>query len=75
MAVNEELGALFGGFIVNAKDIDAMHDMSVPTYQVGAVFKHRGPQRPLLETVESKAENILRHYADRSRTPGIGSAN
>jgi hypothetical protein len=24
VAVNEELGALFGGFIVNAKDIDAI---------------------------------------------------
>jgi hypothetical protein len=38
VALDKELGALFGGFIVNAKDIDAMHDMSVPTYQVGAVF-------------------------------------
>jgi predicted secreted protein len=38
VAVNKELGALSGGFIVNAKDIDAMHDMSVPTYRLGAVF-------------------------------------
>jgi hypothetical protein len=46
MAVNEELGALFGGIIVSAKHIDAMHDVSVSTYQIGAVFLHRRPQRP-----------------------------
>jgi predicted secreted protein len=38
VAVNEESGALFGGFIVNAKDIEAMHDMSVLKLQsVGSV--------------------------------------
>jgi hypothetical protein len=40
---NEEFGALFGGFIVVAKQIDAIHYVSVPTYQIGAVFPHRRP--------------------------------
>jgi hypothetical protein len=31
VAVNEKPGAFFGGFIIFAKDIDAMHDMSVST--------------------------------------------
>jgi hypothetical protein len=44
--VNEELGAHLGRLIVIAKHIDAMHDVSVSTYQVGAVFHHRRPQRP-----------------------------
>jgi hypothetical protein len=35
MGVDEELGALLGGLIVIAKHIDAVHDISVPTYQVG----------------------------------------
>ena len=40
VAVNEKQGALFSGLIVIAKDIDAMHDVSVSPYQVGAVFQH-----------------------------------
>jgi hypothetical protein len=40
--VNEELGAHLGRLIIIAKQIDAMHDVSVSTYQIGAVFQH-GP--------------------------------
>ena len=38
--VNEELSAHLGCLIVIAKHFDAMHDMSVRSYQVGAVFLH-----------------------------------
>jgi hypothetical protein len=44
--VNEELGTHLGRLIVIAEHIDAMHDVSVSTYQIGAVFLHRRPQRP-----------------------------
>ena len=46
MEVNKELGTDFGGFIVVAKEVYAMNYMSVATYQIGAVFPHRRPQRP-----------------------------
>jgi hypothetical protein len=35
VAVNEKQGALFSGLIVIAKDIDAMHDVSVSPYRRG----------------------------------------
>jgi hypothetical protein len=38
LAVNQLLGAFFGGFLVRANKVDAVRDMPVRAYQVGAVF-------------------------------------
>jgi hypothetical protein len=40
VTVQEKYGMLFRGFIVRAKDIHAIHDVPVPTNQVGAIFQH-----------------------------------
>jgi hypothetical protein len=59
MGANEELGTLLGSIIVSAKHIDAMHDMPVPTDQVGAVFPHRRHQRPPRVDLKYRRKGIM----------------
>jgi len=40
MSVDELLGALFGGFIISANEIDAVNDIAVQSNQVSAVLLH-----------------------------------
>ena len=40
VAVNKKQGPFFGGFVIIAKDLDAMHDMPVSANQISAVFQH-----------------------------------
>jgi len=40
VAVNKKQGPFFGGFVIIATDLDAMHDMPISADQISAVFQH-----------------------------------